>query len=301
MPSPPLPRSSLPALYQMLAPIYDPFAQWVSSTARKCALDCMGRPGGRVLVAGCGTGLSLPPLAQRWTTVREASSRDNSRRESSRRKCTRTMASLRTSASASGLACIEAIDASRAMLRRAFRRLSRLPGSQRIPIGDLEKFCAQTGGTDASDDEIDPFVRGFHVQNMRIVGRQADLFQLPFPPGWFRSVLCLYVLDLHSRSEIERALREFRRVLQPGGRMVVGTCAPAETRLELGWARLVDGLPFALGGGRPIDFPAIARGSRLDVVEITRVTQAGLASHITTLQCPVGPSTSVSVPCRPTP
>lgn len=291
MPPPPLPRSSLPALYQMLAPIYDPFAPWVSSVARKRALDCMGRPEERVLVAGCGTGLSLPPLAQRWTTIRE----------SSRRKCTTTTASLRTSASASDLACIEAVDASRAMLRRAFRRLSRLPGSQRIPVGDLEEFRARTEGTDVSGDEIDPFVRGFHVQNLRIVGRQADLFQLPFPPGWFRSVLCMYVLDLHSRSEIERALREFHRVLKPGGRMVVGTCAPAETRLERGWARLVDGLPFALGGGRPIDFPAIARGSRLDVVEVSRVTQAGLASHITTLHCPVGPSTSGSAPCRPTP
>ncbi len=301
MPPPPLPRSSLPALYQMLAPIYDPFAQWVSSIARKRALDCMGRPGGRVLVAGCGTGLSLPPLAQRWTTIRETLSRENSRRENSRRKCRRTTASLHTSASASGLPCIEAIDASRAMLRRAFRRLSRLPSSQRIPVGDLAEFRARTEGTEVSGDEIDPFVRGFHVQNLRIVGRQADLFQLPFPPSWFRSVLCMYVLDLHSRSEIERALREFHRVLKPGGRMVVGTCAPAETRLEHGWARLVDGLPFALGGGRPIDFPAIARGSRLDVVEITRVTQAGLASHITTLHCPVGPSTSASSPGRPRP
>lgn len=53
-----------PALYRLLQPAYDPFAHLVSREARCRAVSALDPPlGAVVLVAGCGTGLSLPPLA----------------------------------------------------------------------------------------------------------------------------------------------------------------------------------------------------------------------------------------------
>jgi len=70
---PPLPFSLLvyiparwsPALYRLLQPAYDPFAHLVSREARRRAVAALHPPADAVvLVAGCGTGLSLPLLAE---------------------------------------------------------------------------------------------------------------------------------------------------------------------------------------------------------------------------------------------
>lgn len=288
--SPPLPQSSLPALYRGLAPVYDPFARFVSGAARRIALDRIGRPRGDVLVAGCGTGLSLPPLVRRLGSAGNSATTSVQAPPNRKRP---TLSAIHSKAeTASPFPQIEAIDASEAMLRRTFRRLSQLPGCQCIPTADLER-CKQGlsdpetfGSSIGIGDEANRPVRGFRVDNVRIIGRQGDILQLPYRGARFRSVLCLYVLDLFSEAEIGRVLREIDRVLVPGGRAVVGTCAPPETPLERGWTHLVNLLPFALGGGRAIDFPALARRSRFDVERVSRTTQAGLASHITTLRRP---------------
>lgn len=65
LPFSPCPIPNL-SLYRLLAPIYDPFARAVSRTARRDAVQqvVLDRSD-HVLVAGCGTGLSLPLLSRR--------------------------------------------------------------------------------------------------------------------------------------------------------------------------------------------------------------------------------------------
>jgi SAM-dependent methyltransferase len=72
----------------------------------------------------------------------------------------------------------------------------------------------------------------------RVTFREADLLQLPFESMTFDLAWCSYVL--HHISDPVDAARELRRVVRPGGRVVV-----RETGLPL---RL---LPFDLGIGPP--------------------------------------------------
>jgi ubiquinone/menaquinone biosynthesis C-methylase UbiE len=50
---------------------------------------------------------------------------------------------------------------------------------------------------------------------------RASALELPFPDGSFDLVTNGYMLDLLPRDDIPRALEEFRRVLKPGGRLVL--------------------------------------------------------------------------------
>jgi SAM-dependent methyltransferase len=70
--------------------------------------------------------------------------------------------------------------------------------------------------------------------------------ELPFPGGTFRAVLCLgTALGYVGREGDRRALREFRRVLAPGGRLVIETLHREEIGARL---REHEERPLATGG-----------------------------------------------------
>ena len=58
---------------------------------------------------------------------------------------------------------------------------------------------------------------------------------LPFPNASFDLVVNGYMLDLLPRDDIPRALAEFRRVLRPGGRLVLSNMTVAERRRDRLW------------------------------------------------------------------
>jgi predicted CoA-binding protein/ubiquinone/menaquinone biosynthesis C-methylase UbiE len=65
---------------------------------------------------------------------------------------------------------------------------------------------------------------------------QGDALQLPFDDGSFDLVVNGYMLDLLPRKDIPRAVAEFRRVLRPGGRLVLSNM----TKGERPWHRIWD-------------------------------------------------------------
>jgi ubiquinone/menaquinone biosynthesis C-methylase UbiE len=81
--------------------------------------------------------------------------------------------------------------------------------------------------------------------------------RLPFPDGAFDRFVAAYVLDLLSPDEIELALHEAHRLLEPGGLLCLVSLTPGRTAL----ARLVTRIWEALwslhstlvGGCRPIE------------------------------------------------
>jgi demethylmenaquinone methyltransferase/2-methoxy-6-polyprenyl-1,4-benzoquinol methylase len=58
---------------------------------------------------------------------------------------------------------------------------------------------------------------------------------LPFPDASFDLVVNGYMLDLLPHDDIPRALAEFRRVLRPGGRLVLSNMTLAERRRDRVW------------------------------------------------------------------
>lgn len=86
---------------------------------------------------------------------------------------------------------------------------------------------------------------------------QADARSLPFPSAAFDVVLSAYVLDLMPLSDIEETLHEFRRVLRPGGRMVLVSMTGWSESSVSPWEMLYRALPpwaaaWLLGGCRPV-------------------------------------------------
>jgi demethylmenaquinone methyltransferase / 2-methoxy-6-polyprenyl-1,4-benzoquinol methylase len=80
----------------------------------------------------------------------------------------------------------------------------------------------------------------------------ADARRLPYPGGTFNLVASGYFLHLLERENAVAALEEVRRVLRPGGRLVVVVHSAPATRLgglyRRGWRALARVLPLAGAG-----------------------------------------------------
>ena len=85
----------------------------------------------------------------------------------------------------------------------------------------------------------------------------ADIRRIPFPDGYFDAVYSAYVLDLLSQRDIRLALDELRRVLKPGGRIVIVSMTKPEQDRWIWLERLYRILPaggqaWLLGACRPV-------------------------------------------------
>jgi SAM-dependent methyltransferase len=82
-----------------------------------------------------------------------------------------------------------------------------------------ERAVCRVWGVDSSEEML--AVARVNVPGVRFKQSRAD--QLPFKDGWFERVVLRMSLHLFDRP---RALREFRRVLGPGGRLAIATGDP---------------------------------------------------------------------------
>jgi ubiquinone/menaquinone biosynthesis C-methylase UbiE len=80
---------------------------------------------------------------------------------------------------------------------------------------------------------------------------RGDAVALPFEDQSFDQVVNSYMLDLLPRDDIPRVLGEYRRVVRPGGRLVLSNM----TKGQRPWHRLYDGLY-----GRGLSLTANCRG-----------------------------------------
>jgi len=69
---------------------------------------------------------------------------------------------------------------------------------------------------------------------------QGDALELPSEDGRFDLVVNGYMLDLLPKEEIPRALAEFKRVLKPGGRVLLSNMTVGEARHHRVWDRLYE-------------------------------------------------------------
>ncbi len=115
---------------------------------------------------------------------------------------------------------------------------------------------------------------------------RADALALPFEDESFDLLVNSFMLDLLPRDDIPRALEEFRRVLRPGGRLVLSNM----TKGQRPWNRVYDAL-YARG----LSLTANCRGvlaapvlAELGFIEVMReyLTQLLAPTEIVTARKP---------------
>lgn len=87
--------------------------------------------------------------------------------------------------------------------------------------------------------------------------READARQLPFKEGMFDILYNSYMLDLIQLKDMPVVLNEFKRVLKPGGRLVLVNFSKEDsshqTRYESIYLHMpAQCVPYVLGGCRPV-------------------------------------------------
>jgi demethylmenaquinone methyltransferase/2-methoxy-6-polyprenyl-1,4-benzoquinol methylase len=128
------------------------------------------------------------------------------------------------------------------------------------------------------------------AQSRKIIALvQADGAGLPFTAASFDRLLCTYVLDLVALADLPRWLREFRRVLKPGGRMVLvslteGVSLPSKGFVAV-WKLAYRLSPIACGGCRPLQLSALVRQAGFEWLERQVVLQLGVPSELLVAGC----------------
>ena len=85
----------------------------------------------------------------------------------------------------------------------------------------VEASPGEVVGIDLSFDRVAMAARRAGEEGLaNLTFQQADLYRLPFADGVFDVAFCRYTFEYLSRPE--QALREMKRVVRPGGRVVVG-------------------------------------------------------------------------------
>ena len=89
----------------------------------------------------------------------------------------------------------------------------------------------RTVGVDLADGMLEKASRRLAREELeRVELRRGDALALPFEDARFDLVVNSYMLDLLPRDDIPRALGEYRRVLRPGGRLVLSNMTKGQRR-----------------------------------------------------------------------
>lgn len=119
---------------------------------------------------------------------------------------------------------------------------------------------------------------------------QADVRGLPFRSSSFDRLLSAYVLDLLAADDLPRVLGEFRRVLKPGGLMVLVSLtdgiSPSSRALIAAYTAVYRRRPLWLGGCRPLQLSALIRGTDLHPVHHETLVQMAVPSEIVAAAAP---------------
>ncbi len=94
----------------------------------------------------------------------------------------------------------------------------------------------------------------------------GDAYRPPYASASFDVVINTYMLDLLPEGDLVEVLRGFRRVLRPGGRLVLATMAPGKRWYSRFWNLLARHAPALLTGCSPTDpVPALEAAGFRDI------------------------------------
>jgi ubiquinone/menaquinone biosynthesis C-methylase UbiE len=108
----------------------------------------------------------------------------------------------------------------------------------------------------------------------------GDAYDLAYGDGEFDLVLNNYMFDLLPEADFPRVLSEMKRVLRPGGRLVLVNMTTGGGLLDRAWARLYRVSPSLLGGCRAVELSSFVKESGFERVERDVVRQLGFPSEV---------------------
>ncbi len=118
---------------------------------------------------------------------------------------------------------------------------------------------------------------------------QANARRLPFATHSFDRLISTFVLDLLPLRHLPGLLVNFKRVLKPGGRMVLVSLTEgvtASSRLLVGLWKITYAIsPIACGGCRPLQLEALVQRAGFSAIQREVVVQAGIPSEVITATC----------------
>lgn len=172
----------------------------------------------------------------------------------------------------------------------ALARLELAPGQQVLNLGagtgmEHQKLvdALQPGG-DAFGLDLSPVMLRLAYQRTSAPLCRADVRRLPFAPASFDRLYSAYVLDLIPLADLPGLLAGCRRVLKPGGRLVLvslteGVDPPSRLLVGL-WKLIYKASPIACGGCRPVQLAGLVQQAGFSKVEREVVVQLGVPSEV---------------------
>lgn len=136
----------------------------------------------------------------------------------------------------------EGIDLTEPMLERARRKVAGLPGRHRLRVGDAHR--------------------------------------LDFEDGTFDLVVNNYMFDLLPEHDFAPILAEMRRVLRPGGRLVLVNMALGESPQQRLYEAVYRLSPAMMGGCRGVALAPFVERAGFGEVRVERMSQLGFPSEI---------------------
>lgn len=116
--------------------------------------------------------------------------------------------------------------------------------------------------------------------------RLGDAYTLDFPDATFDLVMNSYMFDLLPEADFVPVLQEYRRVLKPGGRLIMMNMTPPERWYQHLWEGLYRLHPALLGGCRGVTVaPALAEAGFTEI-QRTFVSQWTFPSEVVRAVCP---------------
>ena len=113
---------------------------------------------------------------------------------------------------------------------------------------------------------------------------RGHALSLPFDRAAFDILFNLYMLDLLLDEDVSGVLREFARVLKPGGRLVVLSMVEQAPMVNAIWMGLYRCSPVIVGGCRPVPVAAMLESNGWKIGLRERISQCGFRSELIVAQ-----------------
>jgi demethylmenaquinone methyltransferase/2-methoxy-6-polyprenyl-1,4-benzoquinol methylase len=117
---------------------------------------------------------------------------------------------------------------------------------------------------------------------------QADARFLPFRSDYFDRIYVAYVLDLMAVADLPNSMQEFKRVLKPGGCLVIAALTEginsASRMLVATWKAVYAISPVVCAGCRPLQLMDFLKNAGFSSIQREVIVQLAVPSEIVTAQ-----------------